>query len=260
MNRKRVIMTARDFQVARYSDLAGRVVFISGGASGIGADLVRAFAAQDTRVLFVDIDTGAGEEMAAETGASFLPCDVTDNDALSAAIDRAEGMGGLDVLVNNAGNDKRIPLEEVTAEAWTRTVDVNLKHQFFASQRACHHMKQRGRGSIINFGSVAPELPVANLAVYNACKAAVRGLTRSLAKDVGMHGIRVNAILPGAILTEKQRTLWYPDQAAIDGMVDQQCLKRELCGQDIAQMALFLASDASAACTAQDFIVDGGII
>ena len=256
-------MTAKNPGVARYSDLAGRVVFISGGASGIGADLVRGFAGQDARVLFADINAASGEAMANETGATFVPCDVTDNDALSAAIDRAEemgeGMGGLDVLVNNAGNDKRMTVEEVTAEDWTRTVDVNLKHQFFAAQFACRYMKGRGRGSIINFGSVAPELPVENLAVYNACKSAVRGLTRSLAKDLGVHGIRVNAILPGAILTQKQRTLWYPDQAAIDVMVNQQCLKRELCGQDIAQMALFLASDASAACTAQDFIVDGGI-
>lgn len=253
-------MTSSDPGIARYSDLDGRVVFISGGASGIGADLVQAFAGQNARVLFVDIDTASGEEMARQTGASFLACDVTDNDALSAAIDRAESMGGLDVLINNAGNDKRIPADQVTAEDWTRTVDVNLKHQFFASQRACHHMKSRGRGSIINFGSVAPELPVENLAVYNACKSGVRGLTRSLAKDMGGFGIRVNAILPGAILTEKQRTLWYPDQAAIDVMVNQQCLKRELCGQDIAHMAMFLASDASAGCTAQDFIVDGGIV
>lgn len=253
-------MTTADNGVARYSDLAGRVVFISGGASGIGADLVRGFAEQGARVLFVDIDTGSGEALASETGASFLPCDVTDNATLNAAIDQAESMGGLEVLVNNAGNDQRMAVGDVTAEDWTRLVDVNLRHQFFASQRACKHMMTRGRGSIINFGSVAPELPVQNLAVYNACKSGVRGLTRSLAKDMGVHGIRVNSILPGAILTEKQRTLWYPDQAAIDVMVDQQCLKRELCGQDIAQMALFLASEASAACTAQDFVVDGGII
>lgn len=253
-------MTTADNGVARYSDLAGRVVFISGGASGIGADLVRGFAGQGARVLLVDIDTGSGEALASATGASFLPCDVTDNAALNAAIDQAESMGGLEVLVNNAGNDQRMAVGDVTAEDWTRLVDVNLRHQFFASQRACKHMMTRGRGSIINFGSVAPELPVENLAVYNACKSGVRGLTRSLAKDMGAHGIRVNSILPGAILTEKQRTLWYPDQAAIDVMVDQQCLKRELCGQDIAQMAMFLASDASAACTAQDFVVDGGII
>ena len=121
-------------------------------------------------------------------------------------------------------------------------------------------MQARGRGSIINFGSVAPGIMVPDLAVYSACKAAIRGLTRSLARDLGPFGIRVNTILPGAILTAKQRSLWYPDQAAIDAMVSRQCLRRELDGGDVAQMALFLASDASAACTAQDFIVDGGIL
>ena len=251
--------TAHDSAVV-YPDLSGRVVFISGGATGIGMDLVEAFAAQDCRVLFADIDALAGEALHARTGTAFVHCDVTDDSALEAAIDRAEAMGGLDVLVNNAANDQRMPVSDVTSADWSRLVDVNLRHQFFAAQRACHHMIPRGRGSIINFGSVAPEIMVPNLTVYNACKAAVRGLTRSLARDMGGHGIRVNSILPGAILTPKQRQLWYPDQASIDVMVDQQCLKRELCGSDVAQMALFLASDVSAGCTAQDFIVDGGIL
>ena len=185
---------------------------------------------------------------------------MTDDVALHAAIDAAEALGGLDILVNNAANDQRLGIDAVTAADWQRLVDVNLRHQFFASQRAAHHMATRGRGSIIMFGSVAPEIKVPNLAVYSACKSAIRGLTRSLAKDLGVVGIRVNAILPGAILTEKQRTLWYPDQAAIDAMTDQQCLSRELTGRDVAEMALFLASDVSAACTAQNFIVDGGIL
>ena len=246
--------------LARYADLPGRVVFVSGGATGIGRDLVEAFSMQECRVLFADIDIASGEELATETGADFVHCDVTEDAALNAAIDQAEAMGGLDVLVNNAANDQRMPVTDVTASDWSRLVDVNLRHQFFAAQRACAYMVSRKRGSIINFASVAPEIMVPNLSVYNTCKAAVRGLTRSLARDMGQHGIRVNSILPGAILTPKQRALWYPDQAAIDGMVDQQCLKRELCGQDVAQMALFLASDVSAGCTAQDFIVDGGIL
>ncbi|MGD1923775.1 MAG: SDR family NAD(P)-dependent oxidoreductase [Paracoccaceae bacterium] len=247
---------------ARYADLADRAVFISGGASGIGSDLVLAFAQQGARVLFVDLNVDEGEKLATATGgrARFIQCDVTEDRALAAAIDEAEAMGGLDVLINNAGNDQRLDLAEVDADAWQRLVDVNLRHQFFASQRAARYMMPRGRGSIINFGSVAPEIMVPNLAVYSACKSAVRGLTRSLARDLGEHGIRVNSILPGAILTEKQRTLWYPDQASIDRMVSQQCLKRELDGRDVAQMALFLASDVSSACTAQDFIVDGGIL
>lgn len=246
--------------LARYSDLAGRSVFISGGATGIGKDLVEAFAGQGCKVLFADIDQEAGAALQAACGAVFVACDVTDDAALQGAIDQAEAMGGLDVLVNNAANDQRMAVADVTSEDWSRLVDVNLRHQFFAAQRACAYMIPRGRGSIINFGSVAPEIMVPNLAVYSACKSAVRGLTRSLAKDMGAHGIRVNSILPGAILTPKQRALWYPDQASIDVMVEQQCLKRELHGRDVAQMALFLASDASQACTAQNFVVDGGIM
>lgn len=247
---------------AHYPDLQDRVVLISGGASGIGRDMVEAFVGQQARVLFIDVDTDAGKALAASTGgrAEFLTCDVTDHAALTKAIDTAEAMGGLDVLVNNAANDLRVELSDVGPEDWDRLVSVNLRHQFFASQRAAHHMVARGRGSIINFGSVAPEIKVPNLTVYSACKSAVRGLTRSLAKDLGGHGIRVNNILPGAILTEKQRAIWYPDQASIDSMVARQCIERELCGWDVAQMALFLASDVSSACTAQDFIVDGGIL
>ena len=253
-------MSDASASLARYADLAGRVTFISGGATGIGRDLVAAFTAQEAWVVFADIDIEAGRALQAETGAEFLECDVTDETRLQDAIDHADAQGGLEILVNNAARDQRMPVADVTPDEWSQLVDVNLRHQFFAAQRACHHMIPRGRGSIINFGSVAPEIMVPNLTVYNTCKSAIRGLTRSLAKDMGGHGIRVNSILPGAILTPKQRAIWYPDQASIDVLVDQQCLKRELCGQDVAQMALFLASDASSACTAQDFIVDGGIL
>ncbi|MEM9063295.1 MAG: SDR family NAD(P)-dependent oxidoreductase [Pseudomonadota bacterium] len=251
-----------DHPIARYRDLEDRVVFISGGASGIGRDLVEAFVAQRSKVVFVDLNEADGTALAQASGgrAEFLACDVTDNKALNQAIDHAEAQGGIEVLVNNAANDLRVPIAEVSEQQWQSLVDVNLRHQFFATQRVAPYMAERGRGSIINFGSVAPEIKVAQLAVYSACKAAVRGLTRSLAKDLGADGIRVNAILPGAIMTEKQRTLWYPDQASIDEKVAQQCLPRELDGRDVAEMALFLASGVSGACTAQNFIVDGGIL
>lgn len=246
----------------RYSDLKDRVVFISGGATGIGADLVEAFLGQEAIVVFADIDAIAGEAIAspARGRAHFKHCDVTDHTALVQAIDEAEALGGLDVLINNAANDQRMKLASVGPDDWSWSVDVNLRHQFFAAQRAASYMAPRGRGSIINFGSVAPEIMVPDLAVYSICKSGIRGLTRSLAKDLGPIGIRVNTIVPGAVLTEKQRNLWYPDQEAIDAIVSKQCLRRELAGRDIANMALFLASDASAACTAQDFIVDGGIL
>lgn len=250
---------------ARYPDLKGKSVFISGGASGIGADLVAGFHEQGAKVVFVDIDRAAGEALstrlaAGGEGPRFIPCDVTDDDALRAALGEAEAAGGLEILVNNAANDTRRKLEEIDAATWHAAVDVNLRHQFVAAQAAAGWMKTRGRGAIVNFASVAPEMTVENLSVYNICKSGVRGLTRSLAKDLGRFGIRVNSILPGAILTERQRELWFPDQASIDAMVAQQCLPIELNGRHVAAMALFLASDVAAGCTAQNYIVDAGTI
>ncbi|MEX2518630.1 MAG: SDR family oxidoreductase [Paracoccaceae bacterium] len=250
---------------AHYDDLAGKCVFISGGATGIGLDLVTGFHRQGSKVVFVDIDAGAGEtlrdKLAAEGAAPlFIVADVTDDSALKAALEAAEALGGLDVLVNNAANDTRQKLEDIGPAAWAAAVDINLRHQFVAAQIAAGWMKPRRRGAIVNFGSIAPEMIVPDLAVYNMCKAGVRGLTRSLARDLGPFGIRVNNIMPGAILTPRQRALWFPDQAAIDEVVAGQCLPLELNGGHVANMALFLASDAAAGCTAQDFIVDAGTI
>lgn len=251
--------------LARYADLAGRTVFISGGATGIGRDLVIAFHQQDAKVHFVDLNAKAGEALSAELSAKgaktvFTACDVTDDDAYLATIDAAEADGGISVLVNNAANDTRMNIEDVDPDIWRKAVDVNLRHQFVAARRVLPLMASRGRGSVINFGSIAPEMKVPTLATYNMCKSAVRGLTRSLARDFGPKGVRVNSILPGAILTERQRELWFSERSAIDAVLDQQCIRRELCGEDVAAMALFLGSDVSAGCTAQDFIVDGGMI
>ena len=252
---------------ARYADLEGAAVFVSGGASGIGADIVEGFCRQGAATVFVDLDAAAGEalseRLAAETGnrPRFIAADVTDDDALRAAIDAAEGQGqggGLAVLVNNAANDRRHEVTEVDPDFWERCVAVNLRHQFVAAQHAFGLMKSRGRGSIINFGSVAPTLRVSDLSVYSTCKSAVRGLTRSLAREFGDHGIRVNAIVPGCILTERQLRLWISpeDETRI---LAEQCLHRRLVGRDVAQMALFLASEVSSACSSQEFIVDGGL-
>lgn len=247
--------------IARYHDLSGRGVFITGGATGIGRDLVIGFYRQGAQVTFADVKQAAGEALASELpGAAFVVCDVTNTTALTEAIDLAEAACPIDVLINNAANDTRISVEDTDEAAWDRAVNVNLRHQFFAARRVAAAMKPRRRGSIVNFASVAPEMMIENLTAYSTCKSAVRGLTRSLARDFGGYGIRVNSILPGAILTERQRELWFKGQHAIDAVVAQQCLNRELSGEDVAQMALYLASDASAACTAQDFIVDGGMI
>lgn len=250
---------------ARYDDLDGKCVFISGGATGIGLELVSGFHRQGSKVVFVDIDAGAGEALRDKLAADgpaplFIPADVTDDSALKSALERAEALGGLEVLVNNAANDTRRKFEEIDAATWAATVDVNLRHQFVAAQTVAGWMKTRRRGAIVNFGSIAPEAMVPDLSVYNMCKAGVRGLTRSLARDLGPYGIRVNNIMPGAILTPRQRALWFPDQAAIDAVVAGQCLPLELNGAHVANMALFLASDAAAGCTAQDFIVDAGAI
>ena len=248
-------------QIALYQDLSGRGVFITGGSTGIGRDLVIGFHQQCAKVTFVDINQTAGEALAsALPGATFIACDVTNIPALTSTLDAAEAACPIDVLINNAANDTRTSIEDTDETVWEQAINVNLRHQFFAARRVAAGMKSRGRGSIVNFASVAPEMMITNLSAYSICKSAIRGLTRSLARELGQHGIRVNSILPGAILTDRQRELWYKDQAAIDALVAQQCLSRELSGEDVAQMAMFLASDASAACTAQDFIVDGGMI
>lgn len=251
---------------ATYSDLDGRTVFVSGGATGIGAGIVTAFHEQGANVVFVDIDVAAGLELAELLALSgerprFIECDVTDDNALRAALFEAEQLAeGLDVLVNNAANDTRFDTDDVDADTWDWSVKVNLKHQFVAAQTAFRFMKSRGRGSIINFGSVAPAAKIADLAVYSSCKAAVRGLTRTLAREFGPHNVRVNTMVPGAILTDRQLELWYEDDAAVERMLGQQCLPRRMSERDIAEMALFLASDVSSWCTAQEWIVDGGLI
>ena len=247
--------------VARYHDLEGKSVYISGGATGIGHDIVKSFHAQGAIVNFVDLNQEAGEELASELGERihFTKADITDPDQLTASLVAAESRGGgLDVLVNNAANDQRHDFFEATPEFFDQTVAVNLKHQYFAAQTAARFMKERKHGSIIHFGSVAPRIPSDDLHIYIACKEGVRGLTRSMAKTLGEFNIRVNAITPGAILTEKQLKLWIDPELEAKILADQ-FLHRRLNGQDIAEMALFLASDASSACTGHLFVVDGGL-
>ena len=250
--------------VALYPDLKGLPVFISGGATGIGAVIVRAFAQQGSTVGFVDLDADAGtalaEALERETGCKsfFEECDVTDTVRYQGTIGRfAESAGGLGVLVNNAARDFRVKTADVTPALWRELVDVNLAHQFFAAQAAYPFMAARGGGSIVNFGSIAPSQGVADLAVYSSCKAAAFGLTRTLARDFGADGIRVNSVLPGAILTDRQLRDWISeeDKAAI---LSRQCLKRVMVEEDVAEMVLFLASGASRGCTGQEFKVDGG--
>ena len=246
---------------AVYPSLAGRVVFVTGGGSGIGAAIVAAFAQQKSSVAFVDIDEKAAAEVQASLGdtpSTFERCDVRDVAALRRAIQNArERLGPITVLINNAARDDRHASEEVTPEYWDERMAVNLKHQFFAAQAVLPDMKAAKSGSIINFGSSSWMTGQGGMVAYTAAKSAVLGLTRSLARDFGPYNIRVNAIAPGWILTERQRSLWLTPESKAR-LMEAQCLKRELNGEDIARVVLFLASDEAAAITSQHYLVDAG--
>jgi D-xylose 1-dehydrogenase len=246
---------------ALYPSLKDRTVFVTGGASGIGADIVRAFHAQGSKVAFVDIQTEEGEALAGELeGSLFIACDVLEIDHLRAAIEKArEALGPVGVLVNNAANDDRREVEEIDEAYWDWSQNINLRHQFFSAQAVLPHMKALGSGSIINFSSVAWRYGADPMAPYATAKAAVMGLTRALARSFGRHNIRVNSIEPGAVMTEKQRRLWYPGQEQVDSMLSRQMLNRELTGEHIARAVLFLASDDSAMITKQSILVDAGM-
>ena len=245
-------------EFASYPSLKGRTVFVSGGGSGIGASIVEHFAAQGARVGFVDINEPASKEIAGKTGALFLKCDIRDVKAYQAAIGEVAGkLGAITVLVNNAAHDERHKLEDVTAEFWDDRIAVNLRHAYFAIQAVVPGMKQAGGGSIVNFSSVSYHTMTANLSVYQAAKAATIGMTRGLARDLGMHGIRLNAITPGWIMTQRQIDLWLTPEAEAD-LMKAQVLKEKVYPADIARMVLFLASDDSRLISAQNFVVDGG--
>jgi NAD(P)-dependent dehydrogenase (short-subunit alcohol dehydrogenase family) len=249
---------------ASYPSLRDRVVLVTGGASGIGEAIVEAFARQQARVAFLDLEVDAGHKLVERIAAAglpaplFLPCDLTDIPALQAAIRTVETkLGNIDVLVNNAANDVRHTLEEITPEFFDRSIAVNLRHQLFAVQAVAEGMKKAQRGSIINMSSISWVIPSTGLPVYITAKAAVVGMTRTLAHELGPHNIRVNAVLPGAILTEKQQRLWLTEEYKRE-VLSRQALKRHLYPDEVARLILFLASDDSAAITNQSHVIDGG--
>lgn len=248
---------------SRYAGLAGRSVLVTGGASGIGASLVAHFVAQGCRVGFIDIAAEAGAALAAALASAphppvFVPADVTDIPALQRAIAQLRArLGPITVLMNNAANDQRHSVAALTPEAWDSAVAVNLKHQFFSAQAVVGDMQAAGGGSIVNFGSVSWMLKMAGMPAYTSCKAAVQGLTRSLAREFGPWHVRVNTLVPGWVMTERQQRLWFTDTSRAQ-IAQGQCIDELLMPEHIATMALFLASDDSALCTGQDFIVDGG--
>ncbi len=239
-------------------------MLITGGASGIGEAFVAGFAEQGSRVAFLDIQDEAASALAERIEAggcerpTYIHCDITDVEALRATVANAIGrLGGLDVLINNAGNDVRHTVEEVTPEMWDRLMAVNLRHQFFVTQAALPALKRSGSGSILNMSSIAWLIPSVGVPVYVTAKAGIVGLTRTLAHEVGRDNIRVNAILPGAIVTEKQRRLWLTPEYSAEILANQ-ALKRHLVPDEVVRLALFLAAEDSSAITGQSHIIDGG--
>lgn len=245
-------------EFASYPSLKGRSVLVSGGGSGIGASIVEHFAAQGSKVAFVDIDETASKAVAARTGATFYKCDIRDVKAYQAVIGEAGAKNGpITVLVNNAARDDRHKIEDVTVEFFDERMAVNLRHAYFAIQAVLPGMKKAGGGSVVNFSSVSYHTMTPHLSVYQAAKAAVIGMSRGLARDLCEHGIRVNSITPGWIMTQRQIELWLTPEAEAQ-LMQLQCLKEKVYPPDIARMALFLGADDSRLITAQTFVVDGG--
>ncbi len=245
---------------ASYPSLEGRSVFITGGGSGIGACLVEQFCGQGARVCFVDIADEPSRALAErlKPAPHFIHCDLRDIEALRRAIAEAGSRHGpVRVLVNNAGNDDRHTTESVSVDYWDDRMEVNLRHQFFAAQAVRPQMREAGGGSIVNFGSITWLVGDADCPAYVTAKAAVGGLTRALAREFGPENIRVNCVLPGWVMTERQVKLWL-DGAGERQIAERQCLADKLYPADIARMALFLAADDSRMCTSQNYIVDGG--
>jgi len=248
---------------AIYPSLADKTVVITGGGSGIGAAIVEAFAQQGARVFFLDVaeqDSLALQETLrnANHQPQFRRCDLRSVEAIDGTFASiVDAVGPVDVLVNNAGNDDRHEIGELTASYWDERIAVNLRHQFFCAQAAAKGMREAGRGVILNFGSVSWHVALPNLPIYLTAKAGIEGLTRGLARDLGHAGIRVNCIIPGAVKTPRQMNLWQTAESEAK-VVAGQCLQLRIEPEHVARMALFLASDDAARCSGRDYFVDAG--
>jgi D-xylose 1-dehydrogenase len=251
------------FMAAIYPDLEGSAVLITGGGSGIGAAIVEAFARQKAKVGFIDIAEDASRDLVKKLhlegfSVAYQKADLTDTFALKKAVlNLKEEIGAIQVLVNNAAHDERHTVADVTPDYFDQRIAVNLKHVFFASQAVLPDMQAAGKGSIINFSSISWMVGMGGMPIYTAAKSAMLGLTRSMARDFGGYNIRVNAIAPGWIRTERQEQLWITPESE-QKMLDGQCLKRWLMPEEVARFAVFLASEDASACTGQHYIVDGG--
>ena len=245
---------------AVYPSLANKTVLVTGGGSGIGADIVAGFVRQKARVFFFDVNEESSRGLCDQLGgaAKFQKCDLTNLDVLKASIAQVESVAGpISVLVNNAANDDRHKVEDVTPAYWDNRMNVNLRHLFFASQAVISGMKRAGGGSIINLGSVSWHLGLPEISIYETAKAAIEGMTRAMARDLGESNIRVNCVIPGAVRTPRQMALWHtPEEEA--KILAQQCIKARVEPVDVSAMVLFLASDDARLCTGHNYWVDAG--
>ncbi|MEE3072489.1 MAG: SDR family oxidoreductase [Pseudomonadota bacterium] len=248
-------------QFAIYPSLKGKTVVISGGASGIGAEIVKGFAAQGANVGFLDMDESNAKALAdAHDNVTYEICDLRDIAAMQAAIGKLrDRIGGADVLVNNAARDDRHDWREVTPEYWDERMATNIRHMFFAIQAVAPDMIEKGAGAIINMGSNSWFEASGNMPAYTTAKSAVQGLTRTMARDLGDHRIRVNAVIPGWIMTERQKELWVTEES-ITKHRNRQCLPDLIDPVYVARMVIFLASDDAKMCTANSYMVEAGSI
>tara|TARA_Y100001970_G_scaffold115112_1_gene143484 strand:+ start:9897 stop:10664 length:768 start_codon:yes stop_codon:yes gene_type:complete len=252
-------------EIAKYSSLEDKVIIITGGASGIGTSIVEQFLIQGSKVAFIDKEKYLGKNLEEKFKnfkhkPLFKYCDLTNIINLKKTINEIrEELGLISVLVNNAANDERHSIDSVTEEFWDEKMNVNLKHYFFAIQSVCKDMQELGDGKIVNIGSFSWMLGQGNMPAYTTAKSAIMGLTRTIARDLGKFNIRVNCVVPGWIITERQKKLWLTPEAEKE-QLERQCIKRMLYPEDIAKVVLFFASDQSSGCTAQNYVIDGGVV
>ena len=253
-------------EIANYPSISNKVVLITGGASGIGENLVEHFIMQEAKVAFLDIEEKLANKLEKKilkkynSKPLFIKCDLKNINELKESIKIVrKKLGLISILVNNAANDERHDIDSVTPEYWDDRMNINLKHYFFAAQSVYKDMKELGIGKIINIGSFSWMLAQGGMPGYTTAKSAIMGLTRTLARDLGIYNIRVNCVVPGWIITERQKKLWLTPEIE-KKQIERQCIKRMLKPDDISKAVLFFASDQSSGCTAQNYIVDGGIV
>jgi NAD(P)-dependent dehydrogenase (short-subunit alcohol dehydrogenase family) len=247
---------------AKYPSLKGKTVFVSGGASGIGAEIVKAFADQGAKVGFLDLDEASSSALKSATKGTveFEICDLRDIDAMRNGLTKLQDrLGPAQILVNNAARDDRHDWKDVTPEYWDERMTTNLRHMFFAIQAVAPGMIKAGGGAIVNIGSNSWWEAGGGFPAYATAKSAVHGLTRTMARDLGDHRIRVNTVVPGWIMTDRQKELWATPEA-LENHRKRQCLPDLIEPVYVARMVLFLASDDSAMCTANNYMVEAGSI